>query len=125
MLLPFLALIIAAFQPCAAEDPGGRELTVFAAASMADVLTEIGRSFEARTGIAVRFSFAASSALARQIESGAPADVFVSADLEWMDYLAEQSLIDPASRSDVAGNRLVLIATSLRDAGSISDCSTR
>ena len=86
------------------------ELTVFAAASLTDVLTEIGAAFEAKSGIRVRFSFAASSALARQIESGAPADLFVSADLEWMDYLEQRSLIDPATRRNVASNRLVLIA---------------
>ena len=58
----------------------------------------------------VRFSFAASSALARQIENGSRADVFFSADLEWMDYLQARKLIQPATRHDVLGNQLVLIA---------------
>lgn len=87
-----------------------RVLTVFAAASLTDVLQPIGSAFTARTGQAVRFSFAASSVLARQIESGAPADVFISADHDWMDYLQERRLIRADTRSDVAGNALVLIA---------------
>ena len=97
--------------PCAvAAADAAREITVFAAASLTDVLQETGAAFRAKTGLATRFSFAASSALARQIESGAPAQVFVSADVEWMDYLANAGLIDPATRRNVAGNELVLIA---------------
>ena len=97
--------------PCAvAAADAEREITVFAAASLTDVLQETGAAFRAKTGLATRFSFAASSALARQIESGAPAQVFVSADVEWMDYLANAGLIDPATRRNVAGNELVLIA---------------
>lgn len=85
-------------------------ITVFAAASTTDVLTEIGRLFgEQKLGRAV-FSFAASSTLARQIESGAPADLFLSADLEWMDYLEKKKLIEPGTRQDLLGNRIVLIA---------------
>jgi molybdate transport system substrate-binding protein len=102
---------------CLAATPAGHgddraptTVTVFAAASLTDVLQEIGRSFSAETGMPVRFSFAASSALARQVESGAPAHVFVSADVEWMDYLAGRGLIDAGSRRNVAGNELVLIA---------------
>lgn len=87
-----------------------RVLTVFAAASLTDVLQPIGSAFTARTGQPVRFSFAASSVLARQIESGAPADVFISADQDWMDYLQQRRLIRADTRSDVAGNALVLIA---------------
>jgi molybdate transport system substrate-binding protein len=85
-------------------------ITVFAAASLTNVLQELGDGFTKQTSIPVRFSFAASSALARQIENGAPADVFFSADLEWMDYLQTRKLIRTDSRHDVAGNRLVLIA---------------
>ncbi|MFZ1984996.1 MAG: molybdate ABC transporter substrate-binding protein [Desulfatitalea sp.] len=85
-------------------------VTIFAAASTTDVLTEIGRLFaEQKLGRAV-YSFAASSTLARQVESGAPADVFLSADLEWMDYLEKKKLIEPATRQDLLGNRIVLIA---------------
>jgi molybdate transport system substrate-binding protein len=87
-----------------------RVLTVFAAASLTNVLQEIGAAYTADTGVPVRFSFAASSALARQIESGAPADAFMSADQDWMNYLAGRRLIDPATRADVVSNSLVLIA---------------
>jgi molybdate transport system substrate-binding protein len=85
-------------------------ITVFAAASLTEVLQDLGDGFTRETSIPVRFSFAASSALARQIENGAPADVFFSADLEWMDYLQTRKLIQSDTRRDVLGNRLVLIA---------------
>ena len=74
------------------------------------MLQDLGDSFTKDTAIPVRFSFAASSALARQIENGAPADIFFSADLEWMDYLQARNLIRRGTRHDVLGNRLVLIA---------------
>ncbi len=86
-------------------------ITVFAAASLTDVLQELGDGFTGETSIPVRFSFAASSTLARQIESGAPADVFFSADVQWMDYLQSRKLIQRGSRHDVLGNRLVLVAS--------------
>jgi molybdate transport system substrate-binding protein len=89
---------------------GQDEVLVFAAASLTDVLGEIGKDYQTKTGTPVKFSFAASSALARQIEAGARADLFVSADLEWMDYLADRKLIAVDSRRNIAGNRLVLIA---------------
>jgi molybdate transport system substrate-binding protein len=85
-------------------------LLVFAAASLTDVLGELSGEWEKRSGVSVKLSFAASSALARQIEAGGNADVFVSADQEWMDYLAGRDLIVKASRRDVARNALVLIA---------------
>src|ERR1700676_5636620 len=94
----------------AAADADKPPITVFAAASLTNVLQDLGDGFTKETSIPVRFSFAASSALARQIESGAPADVFFSADLEWMDYLQSRNLIQRESRHDVLGNRLVLIA---------------
>lgn len=87
-----------------------RGLTVFAAASLTDALEDVGEAYTKRSGVAVRFSFAGSSALARQIESGAPADAFISADQEWMDYLAQRRLIVAATRADVASNVLVLVA---------------
>lgn len=87
-----------------------RVLTVFAAASLTNVLQQIGTAYTADTQIQVRFSFAASSALARQIESGAPVDAFVSADQDWMNYLQDRQLIDASSRANVASNSLVLIA---------------
>jgi molybdate transport system substrate-binding protein len=83
---------------------------VFAAASLREALDEVATAFERQQGGRVVRSYAASSALARQIEAGAPADVFLSADLEWMDYLAERKLIDPGTRANLLGNRLVLIA---------------
>ena len=73
-------------------------------------MDEAAAAFQARTGTPVRVSYAASSALARQIEQGAPADVFVSADLDWMDTLQQAGRIDVASRHDLLGNTLVLVA---------------
>jgi molybdate transport system substrate-binding protein len=84
-------------------------LTVFAAASLTNALQDIGKAFETKTGHTIKFSFAASSALAKQIESGAPAGVFVSADEQWMDYLAERRLIVADSRHTLLGNSLVLV----------------
>jgi molybdate transport system substrate-binding protein len=94
-----------------AADPG-KGITVFAAASLTNVLQDLGDSFTKDTSLPVRFSFAASSTLARQIENGSRADMFFSADLEWMDYLQARNLIQPATRHDVLGNQLVLIAPS-------------
>ena len=87
-----------------------KAITVFAAASLTNVLQDLGDAFTKDSSIPVRFSFAASSALARQIENGSRADIFFSADLEWMDYLQARNLIQPATRHDMAGNQLVLIA---------------
>jgi molybdate transport system substrate-binding protein len=87
-----------------------KSITVFAAASLTNALQDLGDTFTKDTSILVRFSFAASSTLARQIENGSRADVFFSADLEWMDYLQARNLIQPATRQEVLGNQLVLIA---------------
>jgi molybdate transport system substrate-binding protein len=87
-----------------------KAITVFAAASLTNALQDLGDAFTKDTSIPVRFSFAASSALARQIENGSRADMFFSADLEWMDYLQARNLIQTATRHDVLGNQLVLIA---------------
>jgi molybdate transport system substrate-binding protein len=84
-------------------------LTVFAAASLKEVIDDIGADFEERTGHTVITSYAGSSALARQIEYGAPADVFISASTEWMDYLEAQGALAESTRVDLVGNRLVLI----------------
>lgn len=92
-----------------AEESSGRVL-VFAAASLANVLADIDRAFTARTGIPITSSLAASSTLAKQIEAGAPADVYFSADLQWMNYLQERGLLRAGSRHDLLGNSLVLIA---------------
>jgi molybdate transport system substrate-binding protein len=87
-----------------------RDVLVFAAASLKDALDEANSLFLFENGSGVRVSYAASSALAKQIESGAPADVFISADLDWMDYVAGRKLIKPDTRAKFLGNRLVLIA---------------
>ena len=85
-------------------------VTVFAASSLTTAVQRLAVDFTRTTGIEVRTSFAASSALARQIVSGAPADLFISADAAWMDYLQTRGLIRAATRRDLVGNRLVLIA---------------
>ncbi|HTH17204.1 MAG TPA: molybdate ABC transporter substrate-binding protein [Magnetospirillum sp.] len=86
------------------------EVTVFAAASLTNALNEIGESFTAKTGHTVKPSYAASSALAKQVEQGSPANVFASADLKWMDYLTDKKLINPDTRFNLLGNTLVLVA---------------
>jgi molybdate transport system substrate-binding protein len=86
------------------------DVVVFAAASLTNALGAIGEAWTAETGQAATFSFAGSSALARQIQEGAPADIFISASVSWMDAVAESADIDPATRRDLLGNTLVLIA---------------
>ena len=85
-------------------------ITVFAAASLKDALDENAKAYQANAGDKVVASYAASSALAKQIEAGAPADVFISADLDWMDYLQQRNLIKVETRQNLLRNRLVLIA---------------
>ena len=96
--------------PSSAAQTDSPPLIVFAAASLTNALQEVGDGFTKDSSVPVKFSFAASSALARQIENGAPADVFFSADIEWMDYLESKKLIQVATRRDVLGNHLVLVA---------------
>ena len=88
----------------------GKIIAVFAAASMKNSLDDVDAAFTKKTGIKVVASYAASSALMKQIEQGAPADVFVSADIHWMDYGAQSNLIKDDTRVNLLGNRLVLIA---------------
>jgi molybdate transport system substrate-binding protein len=95
-------------------------LTVFAAASLKNALDDANAAFTKATGVKVTASYAASSALAKQIEQGAPADVFVSADLKWMDYVAERKLIKPDTRVNLLGNRLVLIASNDSTLGTVA-----
>jgi molybdate transport system substrate-binding protein len=104
------ALLFTLARPTLAEDAAKPGLLVLAAASLTDVLNELSTTWTRKSGVPVKLSFAASSALARQIEAGSQADVFVSADQEWMDYLAKKGLIHEASRADLVSNRLVLIA---------------
>jgi molybdate transport system substrate-binding protein len=87
-----------------------RTLTVFAAASMKNALDDLNAAFSQSTGVKVVASYAASPALMKQIEQGAPADVFVSADLDWMDYGSQKKVIKDETRINLLGNRLVLIA---------------
>jgi molybdate transport system substrate-binding protein len=107
LLLSFLTLCGAAHSPAAAAD---KTLTVFAAASMKNALDDIDAAFTARTGVKVNASYAASSTLAKQIEQGAPADIFVSADSDWMDYAVGKKTINEATRVNLLGNSIVLIA---------------
>jgi molybdate transport system substrate-binding protein len=103
------ALLLAAAQPQGAAAQGG-DVVVFAAASLKNALDAINTEWQKETGKKATISYAASSALAKQIEQGAPAQVFISADLDWMDYLASRNLIKPDTRSNLLGNRIVLIA---------------
>jgi len=107
------ALIAAlALLPYAASSQPSGSVTVFAAASLTDSLKSVADAYQAKTGSKITLSFGASSTLARQIEQGASADLFFSADIDWMDYLNKAGLIAPASRKDLLGNQLVLIAAS-------------
>jgi molybdate transport system substrate-binding protein len=108
-ILSALAALVIAFGGMAA--PRAQDaVTVFAAASLTDALRDLGRQWAARGNPAPRFSFAASSTLARQIAQGAPADLFMSADEAWANYLQERNLLADATRSAPLGNALVLIA---------------
>jgi len=102
-----LGLLAAPFMAAVAQ---AADITVFAAASLKNALDDAAKLYEAKTGEKVVVSYAASSSLAKQIESGAPADIFFSADLDWMDYLEQKKLIDTASRHTLLGNMLVLVA---------------
>lgn len=107
-----IACCIAALTGCAEEGaaPADPPIVVFAAASMTDAVREISDAYAQRTGRQVVTSFAATSTLARQIEAGAHADIFISADLRWMESLIESDRVDPSTRVDIAGNRLALVA---------------
>ncbi len=109
ILAAFAAAIVIAGAPGAGVAQE-KTITVFAAASMKNALDDVDNSFTKQSGIKVVASYAASSALMKQIEQGAPADVFLSADVDWMDYGAKRNLIKNDTRIDLLGNRLVLIA---------------
>jgi molybdate transport system substrate-binding protein len=95
------------FSPALAQD---KSLTVFAAASMKNALDDVDAAYTAKTGVMVSASYAASSVLAKQIEQGAPADIFVSADIDWMDYATTRKTINETTRVNLLGNSIVLIA---------------
>ena len=109
-----VALLLLTAGSSFAEPPVARPrpapLTVFAAASLTNALEEVGRAYTARSGQPVRFSFASSGIIARQIEGGARPDMFVSADIDWMDYVQARNLIRNASRRNILRGRLALIA---------------
>lgn len=108
------AIVLMALSPFQATQ--AQDVVVFAAASLTNALDEAGQLFERQGGAHTKISYAASSALAKQIESGAPADMFISADLDWMDYLEQHHLIQTATRKNLLGNRLVLVAPAESDA---------
>ncbi len=107
-----LAILLALVLPGHSAFAQNKTILVFAAASLKDTLDEVNAAFTQAAGIKVTASYAASSQLIKQIEQGAPADVFISADLDWMDYGAQRQLVKSATRINILGNRLVLIALS-------------
>jgi molybdate transport system substrate-binding protein len=107
IFLGFTLLLGSAWPPAVAQD---KSLTVFAAASMKNALDDVDAAYTAKTGSKIVASYAASSALAKQIEQGAPADIFVSADTDWMDYAIDKKNISAPTRVNLLGNSIVLIA---------------
>jgi molybdate transport system substrate-binding protein len=103
----FVILCGAAQSPALAQD---KSLTVFAAASMKNALDDVDTAFTAKTGVKIAASYAASSTLAKQIEQGAPADIFLSADTDWMDYATGKKDVNESTRVNLLGNSIVLIA---------------
>jgi molybdate transport system substrate-binding protein len=108
LLSATLAVCLALGSPVATA----ADVTVFAAASLKEAMDEQAKQFDASTGNKVIVSYGASNALARQIEAGAPADIFISADLDWMDYVDQKKLLAPNARFNLLRNTLVLIAPS-------------
>jgi molybdate transport system substrate-binding protein len=104
------AALVAWGPPQSPAQAQGGDVIVFAAASLKNALDAIKEQWQKETGKKVVISYASSPALAKQIEQGAPAQMFISADLDWMDYVAQKKLIKPDTRSNLLGNRIVLIA---------------
>jgi molybdate transport system substrate-binding protein len=117
VLIALTMLSVSASVPAAAQE---KSITVFAAASMKNALDDVDAAFTAKTGIKVVASYAASSVLAKQIEQGAPADIFMSADTEWMDYAVNRGVINNATRTNLLGNSIVLIAPKDSSIGSVA-----
>jgi len=107
LFVAFAVLAGSAWSPALAQD---KNLLVFAAASMKNALDDIAAAYTAKTGAKIVASYGASSALAKQIEQGAPADVFASADTDWMDYAIASKIINEPTRVNLVGNSIVLIA---------------
>lgn len=107
----FRVLLLLTVQLLVANGVQAGDIKVSAAASLTDVLSELSRAYEkSHTGVLIKTSFAGSSTLAKQIENGAPADIFISADKDWTDYLEKRNLLTKATRIDLLTNELVLIA---------------
>ena len=110
VLLVFVLLALSSTVWNSPASAQGQKLIIFAAASLKDALDEVNVAYQHENSQETATSYAASSTLAKQIEAAAPADVFISADLDWLDYLAKRNLIKPETRANLLGNRLVLIA---------------
>jgi molybdate transport system substrate-binding protein len=117
LLFTFTILCGLAFPPAGAQE---KSLTVFAAASMKNALDAVDAAYTARAGVKIAVSYAASSVLAKQIDQGAPADIFVSADTDWMDYVTKQKTIKEATRTNLLGNSIVLIAPKDSQIGNVT-----
>ncbi|MEO3997779.1 molybdate ABC transporter substrate-binding protein [Mesorhizobium sp. CAU 1732] len=104
--LALAALVLAPMPSAVAQE----NVTVFAAASLKTALDEVNAAWKQETGKEATISYAASSALAKQIEEGAPADIFMSADLDWLAYLSEKNLTKKETETQLLGNRIVLVA---------------
>ncbi|MDH6266550.1 molybdate transport system substrate-binding protein [Rhizobium sp. SG_E_25_P2] len=109
VLSAFIAAMVAMAGGGAALAEQAKSLTVFAAASLKGSLDKAAQLYQSKTGVKVAISFAASSALAKQIEAGAPADLFLSADLKWMTYLVDKGAVNKEQVVKLLGNRLVLV----------------
>src|SRR5262249_6849911 len=106
-LLAATTLTLGSAAPAAAQ---GKDVLVFAAASLKNGLDAVAAQWQRESGKKAAISYAASNTLIKQIEQGAPADIFISADLDWMNYAQQKSLIKPETRVNLLGNRLVLVA---------------
>ncbi len=105
-----LAAVLAAPVFAVALPASAAEPVVFAAASLKNALDDVAAAYHAKTGKTVAISYAGTATLARQIEQGAPADIFFSADMAWMDYAVEHKLVKPETRRTLLGNEIVLVA---------------
>ncbi|PHQ71814.1 MAG: molybdate ABC transporter substrate-binding protein [Sneathiella sp.] len=118
--LTLVAIVIcAAVVFVGASKAAADDIVVFAAASTTDVVNSLSQEFEKRTGISVIASFASSSVLAKQIEQGAPANIFISANRFWLEFLMERGLLKPESLAQVASNSLVVAVPKSADAGAL------
>src|SRR5262245_4983364 len=105
-----IGVILGLGTACGSAFAQGKEPLVFAAASLKNALDDVAAQWQRQTGKKVIISYAASNTLIKQIEQGAPADMFISADLDWMDYGQQNNLINVQTRSNLLSNRIVLVA---------------